>query len=99
MYLGVQIFSHLGRTEQKLDKLLNQQELMLQHMGMTRAGFEELPDDIQPPVKSYLELVKLNELLADENNRVLGVCVTTIATVIVFIGLKIQFMCLKIQYM
>ena len=99
MYLSGQIFSHLGRTEQKVDKLLNQQELMLQHMGMTRADFEELPDDIQPPVKSYIELVKLSELLADENNRVLGVCVTTIATVIVFIGLKIQFMCLKIQYM
>ena len=66
---------------------------------MTRAGFEELPDDIQPPVKSYIELVQLNELLADENKRVLVVCVTTIATVIVFIGLKIQFMCLKIQFM
>ena len=68
-------------------------------MGMIRAGFEELPDDIQPPVKSYIELVQLNELLAGENKRVLVVCVTTIATVIVFIGLKIQFMCLKIQYM
>ena len=98
MYLSGQIFSHLGRTEQKVEELLNQQELMLQHVGMTRAGFEELPDDIQPPVKSYIELVQLNKLLADENKRVLVVYVSTIATV-VFIGLKIQFMCLKIQYM
>ena len=98
MYLSGQIFSHLGRTEQKVDKLLNQQDLMLQHMGMTRSGFEELPDDIQPPVKSHIELVQLNEFLADENKRVLLVCVTTIAAVIVFIGLKIQFMCLKIQF-
>ena len=40
---------------------------------MTGAGFEELPNDIQLNVKSHIELVQLNELLADENKKVLGV--------------------------
>ena len=74
MYLSGQMFSHLGRTEQKVEKLLNLQELMLQHMGMTRAGFKELSDDIQLLVKSYIKLVQLNELLADGNKRILVEC-------------------------
>ena len=62
-------------------------------MGMTRAGLEELADDIPLPAKSYIELVQVNELLAEENKTVLVVCVTTIVAVIVVIGLKIQFVC------
>ena len=77
------LFTRQVRMEQKIDKLLNQQELMLQHMGMTGAGFEELPDDIQLPVKSHTELAQLNELLADENKIVLVVCVMSIVAFIV----------------
>lgn len=59
--------------EQKLDKCLNQQELILQRMGMTSGPMQDLPHDVQLPVATTPALVDLNETLTSQKVRILVV--------------------------
>ncbi len=63
------ILARLVRLEQKVDKVLNQQELQLQNMGLSAAAFEAMPADIQLPVKSDTKLTTLNTLLLNDNSK------------------------------
>lgn len=69
------LLARLVRIEQKLDKCLNQQELILQHMGMTSGPIEDLPPEVQLPVQSAAALVALNVAMADNKIRVLVVSI------------------------
>jgi hypothetical protein len=67
------LLARLARIEQKLDKCLNQQELILQHMGMTSGPIEDLPSNIQLPVATAPALAELNTTLANQDIRILVV--------------------------
>jgi hypothetical protein len=67
------LLARLARIEQKLDKCLNQQELILQHMGMTSGPIEDLSSNIQLPVATAPALAELNTTLANQDVRILVV--------------------------